>query len=174
MENMRIVFLDLDGVMNSGWYMRDRKKLVVESMGEQYREIDPQAIETLNEFIEETGAKVVLSSSWRRRAYDEQILQKCGFEGEVIDVTPTLRGQSVLRGNKILQWIKDNTEMLGVKYYADFKQYVIFDDDGDMLLWQRNHFFQTDFVSGLTHNIAYRAKRFLLSTVNLERTGYNS
>ena len=38
--------------------------------------------------------------------------------------------------------------------------YVIIDDDSDMLLWQANHFFQTDSYSGLTPNICYRIKRY--------------
>lgn len=161
---MRIVFLDLDGVMNSGNYFEHRRWDVVTDpkYGNDFREIDPKAIETLNEFYEETNAKVVLSSSWRSSAFEDNLLEKCGYKGEVIDTTPHLNCRYSVRGVEILAWLKENTDN-----YSDFKQYVIFDDDGDMLYWQRNHFFQTTFESGLTRSITYRASRFLLSQRNL-------
>ena len=50
-------------------------------------------------------------------------------------------------------------ETCGCHYY-DFYNYVIIDDDSDMLLNQQEHFFNTDYYSGLTHNTCYRIKRF--------------
>jgi len=164
---MKVVFLDLDGVMNSGWYARDRRNYVVKEQGNIFKEIDPQAIKVLNDFCKETDAKIVISSSWRTTAYADNVLERAGFKGKVIGITPHIEGKYVLRGNEIYAWIKQNINLLEVDYSSNFKQYVIFDDDGDMLYWQRHHFFQTDTISGLTPNIAYRAKRFLLSQKNL-------
>lgn len=166
---IRIVFLDLDGVMNSLFYFRDRKNQTISERGKIFSEIDPEAINILNDFCEETDASVVISSSWRNYAYAENVLEKTGFAGKVIGVTPTLTENYTFRGNEIYAWMKENSDILGVDYVNDFKQYVIFDDDADMLYWQRNHFFQTDTTTGLTRNIAYRAKRFLLSQVNLTK-----
>ena len=47
---MKIIFLDIDGVLNT------------------YNSMDrfcPKAVSCLNEFVQESGAKVVISSSWR-------------------------------------------------------------------------------------------------------------
>ena len=167
---MNICFLDLDGVLNSQiYYMSDRfKKGDSNSMLEYHlNQIDPVAIGFLNEFVEETDCKIVLSSTWRHTAFEDRVLYHAGFKGDVIDVTPSLRGTGIVRGNEILRWIQDNKELLGY-YHSDYKSYVIFDDDSDMLLWQKDNFFQTDPYSGLTFNTTYRATRFLETIKNRE------
>lgn len=168
-KNMKICFLDLDGVMNSQlYYMSDRFKKGSDSMMEYHiNQIDPLAIDFLNDFVKETDCKIVISSVWRETAFEERTLYHAGFKGDIIDVTPHLDFNGTVRGNEILQWIKNNEDLLG-SYYFDFKNYVIFDDDSDMLLSQRNNFFQTDTYCGLTFNTTHRAKRFLQSTKNIE------
>jgi hypothetical protein len=42
-----------------------------------------------------------------------------------------------------------------------YGNYVIIDDDSDMLLHQAEHFFLTDNYSGLTPNTCYKIKRYL-------------
>ena len=54
----------------------------------------------------------------------------------------------------IYNWINKNPEKE--------INYVIFDDDSDMLLWQRENFFWVDRYCGITSTILYKAKRFLL------------
>ena len=61
---------------------------------------------------------------------------------------------SFCRGNEIDIWLKNSER------YKD-TDYVIFDDDSDMLLWQQKHFFKTDNYSGLTPTTCYKAKRYL-------------
>jgi len=162
----KIIFLDFDGVLNSQLYFvkRHAEKLAGHNLGFA-GDLDPTAVGFLNELIEKTGAKVVVSSTWRigMTAEDlQELLEKVGFKGEVIGVTPDLSSGSCLRGNEILEWIKDNRAIVGADY-SDYRQYVIFDDDSDMLYWQRNNYFQCDGYVGLTPNICYRAKRFLNS-----------
>lgn len=169
---MRICFLDLDGVLNSQlYYMSERfqeTKGSNNSMLEyNLNQIDPVAIDFLNEFVIQTDCKIVLSSSWRHTAFEDRILYQRGFKGDIIDVTPTLRGNGLVRGNEIYKWICDNTDLLGYHPHQ-YKTYVIFDDDSDMLLNQKDNFFQTDTYSGLTFNTTHRAKRFLNTTKNLE------
>lgn len=164
----KIIFLDIDGVLNSQLYYKTPAGERPVNLG-FCGDIDTEAVERLNELIKETGAKVVISSTWRlNRTLEEmqEILNKRGFVGEVIGMTPDMRcgehGDSILRGNEILAWIKENRAIVGADYH-DYRHYVIFDDDSDMLYWQRNNYFQTDGYVGLTPNLCYRAKRFLNS-----------
>lgn len=59
---MKIIFLDVDGVLNSDEYIEKTKKLNIQGIES---EVDPEKITLLRNAIVETGAKVVLSSSWR-------------------------------------------------------------------------------------------------------------
>ena len=65
---MKVIFLDFDGVINSHeWYQTRMDRVDMEEIRAQYPfyELDPELIENLNFIISETGAKVVISSSWR-------------------------------------------------------------------------------------------------------------
>ena len=63
------------------------------------------------------------------------------------------------RGNEIHQWIDDNRESVGP--YYQFTEYVILDDDSDMLYWQRNNFLLVDRFVGLTNGTVFQAKKIL-------------
>jgi hypothetical protein len=161
---MNIIFLDIDGVLNcQDYYTSDRFDR--ENSTYPLSEIDPFRIELLNYIIENTGAKVVISSAWRHnRTIDEMrnIMNECGFKGEIIDFTPSSSCGMCLRGNEIHKWIQDNDNMLGKKYHQ-FRSYVIIDDDSDMLYWQKENFFHCDSHSGLTPNMAYKIVNFFKS-----------
>lgn len=64
---MKVIFLDIDGVLNSDTYME--KQLDNSSVGIE-SEIDPATLILLKKAVDTTGAKIVLSSSWR-------IMRKC-------------------------------------------------------------------------------------------------
>lgn len=155
---MNIIFLDIDGVLNCQVFY-DRVGFKGE---ERERNICSQRISWLNELCKDVNAKVVISSTWRLgRTVEElqQLLNEAGATFTVIDKTPNLRHEGCLRGNEIYNWIDKNRDLLGC-YVSDFKSYAIIDDDSDMLLWQYEHFFQTDSYSGLTPNTCYKIKRF--------------
>ena len=97
---MKIIFLDIDGVMNSEVDWRD-------DIQEKRFDISERCIELLNKLIENTYAKVVISSTWRNTVKIEKmrlIFKNKGFKGEIIDYTPRL-GVDTLRGNEIYKWI---------------------------------------------------------------------
>lgn len=160
---MKIIFLDIDGVLNHEWFYKERfrKRYEEGAIGHPYSEIDPESVQNLNQLILNTGAKVVLSSTWRHSGLDYclDVLKFHGFEGEIIDVTPDLRSNDCLRGNEILRWMKDNKDLIG-EYY-NFTEYVILDDDSDMLYWQRNNFILIDRFVGLTMGNVFQASKIL-------------
>lgn len=170
---MKIIFLDIDGVMNNDlWHnSKDFRNLFLDDEDNRpYIYYDPRCVSLLNEITSETGAGIVMSST-HRKYYDslddiKKVFKQVGIKGELIDITPTIvyknLGESVPRGVEIKNWIEKNEELLGVKYYM-YKDYVILDDDSDMLYNQRNNFFWVDRFAGLTNNIAYKVINFLNS-----------
>jgi hypothetical protein len=142
---MKIVFLDVDGCLNmhtsGGMYALNRKRL-----------------QLLEKLIKETGAHIVLSSTWRK---DVKALKKLSrnfrYRGlKIYDVTPDFsfqeNGERAYRGHEIQKWLNDHPEV---------EQYVIIDDDNGMLDSQLRNFIQTDGNVGLTETICYRAKYIL-------------
>lgn len=169
---MKIIFLDIDGVLNSTTYfMSNKDELKKKTDYKPSYDLDPNAINLLNNLIAETGAKVVVSSTWRSGKEKEElqsILEEKGFKGEVIDKTP-YGCYMCVRGNEIYRWLCDNEKIIG-KRVSDYDEYVILDDDSDMLYWQRNNFILVDGWVGLTPNICYRARKILNKTYdNLEQ-----
>ena len=156
---MKIIFLDIDGVLNHQlFYEKMRQSETYKEIEHPDCDLDPETIELLNGLLETTGAKVVISSTWRKGTTIEElqaILEKAGFKGEIIGKTP-IGCNNCCRGDEIYRWIKDNDKLLGKPYY-EFKEYVIFDDDSDMLLSQRANFIHIDSHCGLTPNSMYRA-----------------
>ena len=124
---MKILFLDIDGVLNSGAFIATKKleQSLVPSKDSWWQEmLDPNAIDLLNRLLRRTEAKVVVSSSWRHALEVEdlrRILGGVGFKGEVIGMTPKRGG--LCRGDRIKLWL-DSVD--------DIESFVILDDDDDM------------------------------------------
>lgn len=179
---MKVVFLDIDGVLNhEDWYVKRHSIVDAHSIKSQYPfyEFDPESVAHLNSIVERTGCKVVVSSTWRLgRSIEElsSILEKCGFKGEIIDKTPHFHADkfSVPRGCEIEWWLKQKgfqrinwsrEEQEKTLASSQVKNYVILDDDSDMLLSQQEHFVKTSWKSGLSQEKADIAVKILLSTV---------
>jgi len=117
---MKVVFLDFDGVLNNFALIR--------ADGRPLDRLDPAAVARLDAIVSRSGAKVVISSTWRlHRSLDELrvMLTELGFSGEVIDRTPELEvslfgDPFITRGREIQAWIDAQGEPL--------ESYVILDD----------------------------------------------
>ena len=146
----KIIFLDIDGVLNSFIFFKERYK---EKQNDIYRylfnSIDDEAVKKLQKIIEETNAEIVVSSMWRLYNYDnlKKILKEKGLKANIIDKTPSCK---TFRGVEIYEWIRNNIDYLEIDCASNFKNYVILDDDDDMLLRQKNNFVQTTHEFGLT------------------------
>lgn len=173
---MKIIFLDFDGVLNSEmWYKSRFNELdrTQETGNYPYYEFDPSLINNLNQIIEKTEAKVVVSSTWRigRSVEDLQnLLNRIGFKGEIIDTTPHFHakgednegnriGYTIPRGCEIDWWLKERGKFQRITWSVErqneylekalVKNYIILDDDSDMLYNQREHFIKTSVYWGL-------------------------
>jgi histidinol phosphatase-like enzyme len=156
MENdwKRIIMLDVDGVVNSeDWYGKTKGRS---------GDFDPEAIKLLNQ-LKDVGAEVVISSSWGDSAIKP--LQDVGLELPIIGFTDHYYQDWVCRGNEIEKWFHDNFGSYGTKYGSKYYQkdyeYVIFDDDADMLLGQADNFIQIKRQTGITQEDINKAIKIL-------------
>jgi hypothetical protein len=113
-----IIFLDFDGVLNSSRFVKD--------LGEKWtmNEIDPVAVQRLNKIVEATGAKIVISSTWRiLSSLDElkKIIADNGGRVDIIGETPDLGWE---RGHEIQAWLDGN---------PGHDNFIILDDNSDMV-----------------------------------------
>ena len=174
---MKVLFLDIDGVLNSdNWFgyrlyciknnMFNEMMNFVNTNDERIKHklsmIDDRAIANLNRIIEETDCKVVLSSSWRscveaENALTEYLLKLKGFKYEFYDVTPRLwfNDFSIRRGEEIKLWLDKESEK------NEIESFVILDDDSDMLPEQMNNFIQIDGQVGLIDKDVFTAIEIL-------------
>jgi hypothetical protein len=155
----RVIFLDIDGVLNNA--TKGTRRTIKGMKG--YHLNDPRCVALLNNLTDVTQAKIVISSTWRLGETLENMQKICkcmGITAEVIGMTPSLRFPGAVRGNEILAWIKSNEHIYG--NYHNFQNYVIIDDDSDMLLWQKDNFVLTDGEYGLTRRGIAKAYRILM------------
>lgn len=59
----KVIFLDIDGVLNTKWwYTQMNRNTPKDKYGYAF---DPKAVANLRRIVEETGADIVISSSWK-------------------------------------------------------------------------------------------------------------
>lgn len=146
---MKVLFLDIDGVMNSA---SSRKKGYKINKEEWDFPAQPM-IDNFNMIIEATGAKVVISSSWRYFHSIESlrnIFKHVGMNCEIIGETPKNTPYTV-RGQEIEAWLKENPQVTS---------FAIVDDSSDIQPL-RKYFVQTSDLRGLEKNHSLRLIKIL-------------
>lgn len=160
---MNIIFLDIDGVLNShetctkehartgkngfGGFFKPTEKCTHDNVlwGQEL-------VDNLKYIVEKTQAVIVISSTWRKHF----TIEKFNEMFALYNFTPTIIGRTKnlnrARGFEIQEWLNTNT--------ID-SNYVILDDDNDMLDIQKNNFINTDFNVGLTKQDAEKAVKIL-------------
>lgn len=158
---MRVVFLDIDGVLVPG-PSEDRP-----SNRDLAR---PEAVAALNRITRETDASIVVSSNWRIKfdlARLQQMLEGWGVEGVIGSRTPAIDPEPfnknpavpVDRGEEIEAWLEAHPRV---------ESFVILDDDADMGRL-RNRLVQTNERTGLTEADADRAITLLQEPLDNRR-----
>ena len=145
-----VIFLDFDGVLIPRSSYLPPIKIPGQKAGAH-----PDCVAALNWLIEQTGARIVVSSSWRlqlaskKRQHDylHHLMQLWGVAGRLAGQTPHLSSLSEggvwmprPRGAEIQAWLDQHPEV---------QQFVILDDDGDMEHLSP-HLARTTFAEGLT------------------------
>lgn len=134
----KLVFLDFDGVLNSSefaahQYQNDES--AQDSMGLDL--FDPKTVECMNRIVDATGAKIIVTSSWRYLGLTklQKLWKERGLHGEIIGMT-SLHVVDELILEKGMEWLE--REMNGsprseeiahwLKSYDMNANYVILDD----------------------------------------------
>lgn len=119
---MKIIFLDIDGVLNNAEFFRNNVPPPGRDPDDQ---LDPAGVRRLNIICARTGAVVVISSTWRilyKNAAMRGILGNAGFTGKLVGVT----GENVgTRGDQIAKWLANYQR-------HPIESFVILDDNSDM------------------------------------------
>lgn len=144
MSEERILFLDIDGVLNSEAWYRSRS----DGTWSEEREFDPEAVFLLRAIVALTGCDIVISSSWRigRNLAELQNLLP-GLP--LIDKTPVMTTGHT-RGEEIKVWLQN---------HAPAARYAIVDDDSDF--YETQPLVKTCWKTGLLPRHAQRIVEIL-------------
>lgn len=146
---MKIIFLDIDGVLNSNIYHRN-----VDRSLKDYARFDPKVVELIKKLVDEFTARIVISSTWRFGAV--QLLKNELKKSKLIKYlhkdwkTPQL--YPPYKGKEIKSWLEQHSEI---------SDYVILDDDENILEEQKLRFVKTDLMNGMQEKHYTRAREIL-------------
>lgn len=148
-DGPKLIFLDVDGVLNNNATFKKAMKLEAKSgpwglpiwpdTEEAYHkaQIEDRFVALVNELAERTGAKVVISSTWRLLFYEQLLkwLPEKGLKAPIIGRTPKVNARDfelepwkTERGLEIEFWCRENIP----EDQLPNLRLVILDDDSDM------------------------------------------
>lgn len=105
---MKVIFLDVDGVLNSDDFIMNKNRK---------SDIDEENVKLLKRAVIETGAKVVVDSSFRYKRGFAEVQEILLRNGITFEKTPFLENK---RGKEIKQWLSE---------HKDIEDYVLLDDE---------------------------------------------
>jgi len=152
LTNQRIIFLDIDGVLNSEEYHRNSL-----NSGKDFSRFDPSSVSLIKALVEEFSLRIVISSTWRYGAIDRLMHEL--KKNKLLDYlyhdwfTPVIHPAH--RGTEIKLWLDLHPEVA---------EYVIIDDDSNILEEQKSNFVNTSLHLGMNSE-HYNRVRAIFSTV---------
>lgn len=139
----RYIFLDIDGVLNSD--------STAEYSPDRFIGVSDENIIVLKQILDITGAKIILSSTWR---FDWEInYDKCAPDGKYltdrlrefgIEINDKILGEdSPYRGGEINSYVKQhnlkNWIVIDDEYFLDFHKYNIEEEGENAYLLRTNY-----------------------------------
>lgn len=147
----KAIFLDIDGVLRPF-----KKKLNIEVSHSEWcpeklnehgikLKVYKRLIKRINKITDATGARLILSSSWRVGYLSDWAdvvvyLHNMGLKGFIIGRTPWNKKYKT-RGQEISAWFSEHPE-------ENIKKFIIFDDDEHMEPFN-DHLIHTDHTKGI-------------------------
>lgn len=167
------LFLDIDGVLNTGQYSKYLTEHNLTDFDENGTILDPNAVEKLRYIIESTHADIIISSTWRYDGFNkmQKLWDDRNLPGKLVGITPHIvttyfeeidsnekwqKRPIGSKGMEIDEWLRLNTNEMLEPY-----TYAILDDEDDFLLHQAKHVVLTDSYYGITENIANKVIKIL-------------
>lgn len=176
---MNLIFLDIDGVLNRQPENPRKEWKDFHANDERMFGFNPENVKNLKYIIDNTNAKIVVSSSWRHfddyfvfdnnKKWRDILSNMLGYKVSDIFIgnTPSLqtkadddngKSEYTLRGKEIKKWVEDNKKILT----SPLKMCVIDDEISDIIsIINKDYVVKTDRRYGLTINDAKRVIEIL-------------
>jgi len=149
--SQKVLFLDIDGVLNSNFYYK-----YIYKPGENVSRFDPYCVVLVKKIVEEFSLKIVISSTWRNGSMNRLLkeLNENGFMEFLHKdwLTPVVRPAS--RGKEIELWLQN---------HKDVTDYLILDDNQNIYDHQISKLVQTSTLLGMVQESYNQARNLLLS-----------
>lgn len=151
---MKIIFLDIDGVLNTDkWeaHMLSQRLPMEDEFGIFF---DKEAINNLAKIITVTKAQIVIHSTWKLgKTIDwlQLLWKKRSLPGNIAGITPDIP-PFYSKMDEIATWLADNPYI---------SNYVILDDEDEFSSYQCQHLIRVDSAIGITEDNANEAIRIL-------------
>ncbi|MBR1963265.1 MAG: hypothetical protein IKA19_01010 [Muribaculaceae bacterium] len=154
-HELKLIFLDIDGVLNTGQHLT-KLKMDHQPYADHYGPLfDPNATDNLRKIVDATGAKIVITSSWRyihglaglRKMWAER-----NMPGSIHGITPTDTFGS--RGDEVKEYLT----LFRGKTPPD---YLILDDECEYIGDLRKRLIMPNPLTGITPTIATKAIKML-------------
>jgi len=156
---LKIIFLDVDGVLNTNRYSKEQiQKNNGRFKFEMIFNFDPRAMENLKEIVDSTNAYIVISSTWRLGHDDEEDeywtnliknLKEYDLDKKVIGITPIIpircdtEIMQVTRGDEIMRWLNENSN-------KKIEKFAIIDDENLIKGPLKNYLVRCNSYYGIT------------------------
>jgi len=144
---LKIILLDIDGVLNSAKYYK-----MVDRTKKDWNRFNPIAVEMIRRLLEEYDASIVISSTWRYGLVKELKIEliKSGLIKYLYKDWKTPQTYPSHRGEEI---------SLKLDNHPEATDYVIIDDDENILEEPKNWFIRTDIKEGMTEEHYYKVRQ---------------
>ena len=155
----KYLFLDFDGVLNTASYAKRLRKEGIDPFDEFGAMFAPDTIRNLKSIVEQTGCKIVLSSTWRNEGLMRMraLWKDRNLPDEIYSMAPILLSTTYndTRSGELFSIPERNAKALEIqawlhRYTSEPCQYVIIDDENVFFPMQQKHLVQTDENDGLT------------------------
>ena len=161
----KVIFLDIDGVLNSNFWNDNHQNEISEGTL-----IDGEKVRLLGQLVRSTGAGIVLHSGWKYwfdekgcplRREAEKLQSMLAKEGmKIAGITPDHSTEEIRR-TKRFSLIKAGEILAWLTEHAEVKQWVVLDDLDLHNEQVALHQVRTDVNEGLTQEDVRRAEELL-------------
>lgn len=153
---MKIIFLDVDGVLNNVNHIKKcYKKNGKMPFGMYCVPFNPKCLKNLAKLARKTNARIVVSSTWRLDKEHMAVLKAriAEYGLRVHDITDNI---GMVRGKEITEWLKKNES-------AWIENFVVLDDEVKDInnFISDSHIVKTNADTGLTWLNYIKAKKIL-------------
>ena len=166
---MKIIFLDVDGVLNNNIFLKKRRIILKENKGIYIPRLDDKNFIALKTLVERTNAKIILSSYWRYY-FDKNLMpNNNGLHNHGKDLTLKLRKHNLSLKDKTstdLTRFQKRGDIIKeyLHTHEDIDNFVILDDDNIMKEFTDTNLVQTKPEYGLTMSDVKKAENILNKT----------